>query len=59
MKLLITVGRRMSLLLNDLLDLSQLRESNIQLKLQSLHIQSAAPGVVDMLGPKVHSLYNW
>lgn len=49
LKLLITVGRRMSLLLNDLLDLSQLRESNIQLKLQSLHIQSAASGVVDML----------
>lgn len=49
LKLLITVGRRMSLLLNDLLDLSQLRESNIQLKLDSLRIQSLASGVLDML----------
>ncbi|CAH1217920.1 Sensor histidine kinase RcsC [Paenibacillus auburnensis] len=49
LRLLITVGRRMSLLLNDLLDLSQLREHNIQLKLESLRIQSAASGVMDML----------
>ncbi|WP_249897235.1 ATP-binding protein [Paenibacillus sp. PK3_47] len=49
LRLLITVGRRMSLLLNDLLDLSQLRESNIQLKMTSLRIQSLASGVLDML----------
>lgn len=49
LKLLISVGRQMTLLLNDLLDLSQLRESNIQLKLSSVQIQSVASGVMDML----------
>lgn len=49
LQLLITVGRRMSLLLNDLLDLSQLRESNIQLKPGRIRIQSLASGVLDML----------
>lgn len=49
LELLITVGRRMSLLLNDLLDQSQLRESKIQLQLKDIHIQSLAVGVLDML----------
>ncbi|MRN51937.1 ATP-binding protein [Paenibacillus monticola] len=49
LELLISVGRRMSLLLNDLLDLSQLRESNIQLQLGNVRIQSLASGVLDML----------
>lgn len=48
LKLLITVGRRMSLLVDDLLDQSQLRESNIQLQLRELKIQSFAVGVLDM-----------
>jgi two-component system sensor histidine kinase ChiS len=49
LELLITVGRRMSLLINDLLDQSQLRESNIQLQLSNIQIQSVAVGVLDML----------
>ncbi|WP_339316939.1 ATP-binding protein [Paenibacillus sp. FSL R10-2734] len=49
LELLITVGRRMSLLLNDLLDQSQLRESNIKLQLKNVPIQSVAVGVLDML----------
>ncbi|WP_339801374.1 ATP-binding protein [Paenibacillus sp. FSL R5-0744] len=49
LELLITVGRRMSLLINDLLDQSQLRESNIQLQLRNVPIQSVAVGVLDML----------
>ncbi|ASA26135.1 ATP-binding protein [Paenibacillus donghaensis] len=49
LELLITVGRRMSLLLNDLLDLSQLRESSLQLQPGPIQIQSLASGVLDML----------
>jgi two-component system, sensor histidine kinase ChiS len=49
LELLITVGKRMSLLINDLLDQSQLRESNIQLQLRNVPIQSVAAGVLDML----------
>ncbi len=48
LELLISVGRRMSLLVDDLLDQSQLRESNIQLQLRELKIQSFAVGVLDM-----------
>jgi two-component system, sensor histidine kinase ChiS len=49
MELLLTVGRRMSFLLNDLLDLSRLQNSGIQLQPRSLNIHTAASGVVEML----------
>ncbi|NEW07352.1 response regulator [Paenibacillus sp. SYP-B3998] len=49
MELLIRVGRRMTLLLNDLLDLNRLRENEINLQVADLRIQSVAAGVVDML----------
>lgn len=48
LEVLITIGRRMSLLVDDLLDQPQLRESNIQLQLRELKIQSFAIGVLDM-----------
>ncbi|WP_202128901.1 ATP-binding protein [Paenibacillus dendrobii] len=49
LQLLITVGRRMTLMLNDLLDLTQLREGRIKLHLGSIRIQAVASGVLDML----------
>lgn len=39
----------MSHTLNDLLDLSQLKEGRIHLELDSIRVQSVASGVVDML----------
>ncbi|MDH6374184.1 two-component system sensor histidine kinase ChiS [Paenibacillus sp. PastF-3] len=48
LEVLITIGRRMSLLVDDLLDQPELRESNIQLQLRELKIQSFAIGVLDM-----------
>ncbi|MGP0580174.1 ATP-binding protein [Paenibacillus peoriae] len=49
MQLLVTVGRRMSLLLNDLLDVTRLREKDILLEKTSLKPQAVASGVLDML----------
>ncbi|WP_208917995.1 hybrid sensor histidine kinase/response regulator [Paenibacillus uliginis] len=49
LELLLTVGQRMSHTLNDLLDLSQLKEGRIHLELDSIRVQSVASGVVDML----------
>ncbi|KOS04046.1 hybrid sensor histidine kinase/response regulator [Paenibacillus polymyxa] len=49
MQLLVTVGRRMSLLLNDLLDVTRLREKDILLEKRSLKPQAVASGVLDML----------
>lgn len=49
LELMITVGRRMSLLLNDLLDMSQLKENKIHLQRTRLQVQSVASGVMDML----------
>ncbi|MBO9597148.1 MAG: response regulator, partial [Cohnella sp.] len=49
MELLMAVGRRMSLLLNDLLDVASLKENRIRLRPSSLRIQSVASGVFDML----------
>ncbi|MBW7474337.1 response regulator [Paenibacillus oenotherae] len=48
-ELLITIGRRMSFVLNDLLDLTRLKESGIRLQASSIHIQTVAAGVLDML----------
>ncbi|MFF2155241.1 ATP-binding protein [Paenibacillus chitinolyticus] len=49
MELLLTVGQRMSLLLNDLLDITLLKENRIRLQRKKLKIQSVAGGVADML----------
>ncbi|MCR8844491.1 ATP-binding protein [Paenibacillus sp. SC116] len=49
MELLITISRRMSYTLNDLLDVAQLQEHRITLHRESLHIQSIIPGVIGML----------
>lgn len=49
LELLLTVGQRMSHTIHDLLDLSQLKDGRIHLKLRSIRVQSVASGVVDML----------
>lgn len=49
LKLLITIGRRMSLMVDDLLDLSQLKENKIVLDRKEVHVQAVASGVADML----------
>ena len=49
LELLISVGRRMTLLLNDLLDSAMLREGGVRLNRASMHVQSAVTGVADML----------
>ena len=46
---LISIGKRMSHTLNDLLDLTLLKEKGIRLNLQSVQVQSVATGVFDML----------
>ena len=50
MALMVTISRRMSALLSDLLDAAQLRERRLKLKTKPLHIQSVVPAVVSMLG---------
>ncbi|MFJ8511480.1 hybrid sensor histidine kinase/response regulator [Lysinibacillus xylanilyticus] len=45
----LSVGRRMSLMLNDLLDVMSLKENNSKLKLQTFSIHSIVSGVLDML----------
>ncbi|ANY67618.1 hypothetical protein BBD42_14885 [Paenibacillus sp. BIHB 4019] len=47
--LLITVGRRMSLLLNDLLDVTRLKDRDIHLNKESVRLQNIISGVFDML----------
>lgn len=49
LEILIGVGRRMSLMLNDLLDVTRLKEGTVRLQLRSLHLQSLIGGVLDML----------
>ncbi|WP_341417828.1 ATP-binding protein [Paenibacillus filicis] len=49
MDLLISVGRRMSFLLNDLLDLTRLQDRGIRLQLGSVKLQAVASGVIDLL----------
>lgn len=49
MELLVTISRRMSLMLADLLDLASLREQRIALRKEPLLIQSVVPGVASML----------
>ncbi|WP_203363355.1 ATP-binding protein [Bacillus sp. REN10] len=47
--LLITVGRRMSFMLNDLLDVTRLKEKGMSIQPESVKIQAVAVGVMDML----------
>ena len=49
LELLVDVGRRMSLLLNDLVDAKRLKEGTIRLQPRGIRLQSVAPGVVGML----------
>ncbi|UVI28355.1 hybrid sensor histidine kinase/response regulator [Paenibacillus spongiae] len=49
LELIVTVGRRMSFMLNDLLDLTLLKEKGIRLKEKPVQIQTVAAGVIDML----------
>ncbi|MFB9279541.1 ATP-binding protein [Cohnella cellulosilytica] len=49
MELLITISRRMSHMLGDLLDVARLQESRIVLQQEPLHAQAIAPGVIGML----------
>ncbi len=48
LRLMVTVGTRMSLLLNDLLDITRLKENQIRLRPQVLQSQSVITGVLDM-----------
>lgn len=45
----LTVGRRMSLMLNDLLDVMSLKEGNPHLQLRHFSLQTIVTGVMDML----------
>ncbi|MFJ8089502.1 ATP-binding protein [Lysinibacillus sp. NPDC095746] len=45
----LSVGRRMSLMLNDLLDVMSLKENNPKLNLKTFSIQPIVSGVLDML----------
>ncbi|HZG73336.1 MAG TPA: ATP-binding protein, partial [Chondromyces sp.] len=48
LSILLNISRRMSLLLNDLLDVTRLKEKTIQLHLERINIQSVVTGVLDM-----------
>ncbi|CAH1195261.1 Sensor histidine kinase RcsC [Paenibacillus plantiphilus] len=49
MELLIMVSRRMSLMLNDLLDVVRLQDKRISVRMTAVQVQSLAAGVLDML----------
>ncbi|TMV52141.1 response regulator [Paenibacillus mesophilus] len=49
LQLLVNVGRRMSLMLGDLLDVTRLKEKTVRLQPGRVNLQSVASGVVDML----------
>ncbi|MCP3775979.1 ATP-binding protein [Paenibacillus sp. MZ04-78.2] len=49
MELLVTISRRMSHMLGDLLDVARLQEHRIALRQEPLQIQSVVPGVIGML----------
>ncbi|WP_282937291.1 ATP-binding protein [Paenibacillus sp. RC67] len=49
MELLITISRRMSHMLGDLLDVARLQEHRIVLQLEPLQVQSIVPAVIAML----------
>lgn len=49
LELLETIGRRMSFMINDLLDLARIKENRITLQLSHVSIHSVAATVIDML----------
>jgi len=49
LSILIQVSRRMSLMLNDLVDMTRLKEKTIQLNLQSIRAEPVVTGVLDMM----------
>ncbi|AXI00801.1 response regulator [Sporosarcina sp. PTS2304] len=49
LELLVSVGQRMTLLLNDLLDVKRLKEGIIRLDRKSVRIQGVALGVLDLM----------
>ncbi|MGG4146046.1 ATP-binding protein [Paenibacillus algorifonticola] len=49
MKLLISVGKRMSYMLNDLLDMRRLQENGVRLHIGIVSVQGVVSGVTDML----------
>ncbi|WP_313637718.1 ATP-binding protein [Paenibacillus sp.] len=49
MELLIMVSRRMSLMLNDLLDVVRLQDKQIVMNIKAVQVRSLAEGVLDML----------
>ncbi|WP_282936888.1 ATP-binding protein [Paenibacillus sp. RC67] len=49
LKLLVTVGNRMSLLLNDLLDLERLQDKGLRLYPQAVQVQPSVDGIIDMI----------
>jgi len=49
LELQLTIGHHMSRTLDDLLDITRLKEHRIQLQLEKLNIQAVSTGVIDML----------
>lgn len=48
LELLITIGRRMALMLNDLIDITRIKEQGIRLEKQSVNIKTVVSGIFDM-----------
>jgi len=49
LELLVSVGKRMSFLLNDLVDLNRLRENRLRVNPRPLRLQAEAAGVLDLV----------
>lgn len=49
LELLVSMGRRMSFLLNDLIDVTRLKENDVRLRATNVRVQSVASGAFDML----------
>jgi two-component system, sensor histidine kinase ChiS len=49
LELLITISRRMSLMLNDLIDITRIKDQGIVLNKESVNIKAVSSGVFDML----------
>jgi len=49
LSILINVSKRMSYMLNDLLDITRLKEGTIQIHSEKIHIQPVVEGVIDMI----------
>ncbi|MEF2245524.1 ATP-binding protein [Paenibacillus sp. IITD108] len=49
MELLVKIGRRMSYLVDDLIDMNQLQENRLRLQKEEVQLQAVVPGVIHML----------